>query len=377
MDASTEIELIDELRDLDARGEKFLDNSVETSSIDRYMSAERFAEEEAALFLRLPRLVATSAELAKPGDFLRVELSGRSVIVTRDREHVVRAFANVCRHRGARLVAEDSGCKQRFSCPYHAWTYANSGELVAVPHEEAGFPDLDRSTRGLIQYPCVEHAGSIWVSLDRSRPLDIGAWLGGLGSEFEALGFAKLRPFATETLTLDVNWKVLVEGGIEAYHFKVAHRATIASLFLDNLSSYQRFAPHLRSVLPRTTLTEEDADKVKRESLREHANLIYSILPTVQFLVQADHIVRIRLEPLAADKTEIHLSTLVDPDHPAPEHYWARHHEFTLKTLREDFDLGEGIQAGLGQGGDALLFGRYEGALAYFNDQVEALIART
>lgn len=255
-----------------------------------------------------------------------------------------------------------------------------------MPHEDAGFPGLDKAARGLHRYGCVERHGFVWVCLEGNlsghregnhasdQAPDIDTWLGELAPEFAALECGGHRPFATEVRDLAVNWKILVEGGIEAYHFKVAHRATIAPLFLDNLSSYQQFGPHLRSVLPRTTMTELDADARDGWSLRAHANLIYTLMGNAQFLVQEDHVVRTVFEPLAADRTRLHLSTLVPVDHPAPEHYWQRHHDFTLRTLDEDFALGEGIQAGLGQADDTLLFGRYEGALDAFNRAVERLV---
>ena len=375
MERATELALIDELRDLDAAGEKFLDETVAASPVDRYTSAERFALERERLFARVPAIVATSAELDGPGAFLRVELAGRALLLTRDREGAVHAFANACRHRGARLVDDASGCRHRFSCPYHAWTYSNAGDLLAVPHEAAGFPGLDKATRGLRRYGCTERDGLIWVSLAGPDAPDVEHWLAGLAPDLAQYDLGSLAPFAVEDLDLAVNWKILVEGGIEAYHFKVAHRKTIAPLFLDNLSSYQSFGPHLRSVLPRTTLTELAPEARDGWDLRAHANLVYTVLGTTQFLVQEDHVVRIQLEPLAADRTRARLATLVPVDHPAPEHYWQRHHDFTLTTLREDFALGEGIQAGLAQAEEPLLFGRYEGALDAFNRAVDDCIA--
>lgn len=120
MRRSTELALIDELRDLDRRGEKFLDEAIATSPVERYRSPAVFEQEQQRLFARYPMIVATSAELDGPGAFLRRQLAGRSVLITRDRDGSVHAFANVCRHRGARLVDDEAGCRHRFSCPYHA-----------------------------------------------------------------------------------------------------------------------------------------------------------------------------------------------------------------------------------------------------------------
>ena len=99
----------------------------------------------------------------------------------------------------------------------------------------------------------------------------------------------------SKTASGAVNWKILVEGGIEAYHFKVAHAKTIGPHFMDNLSSYRSFGPNLRSVLPRSTLTHLVEQPRQTWNLREHANLIYYFFPTSQLLVQQDHLVWIDL----------------------------------------------------------------------------------
>lgn len=371
MNRDIELTLIDELRTLAADGAKFLDESVTTSPVGRYESPERFAQERERLFARVPFIAAASADLAEPGAFMRTEFAGRPLLLTRDKDGAVHAFANVCRHRGARLVDEASGCRHRFSCPYHAWTYSNAGELLAVPHEAAGFPDLDKTTRGLKRYGATEAHGLIWVTLESGAAPDVDGWLAGLTEDFAGLDLGRHRVFASEELDLDVNWKILVEGGIEAYHFRVAHRKTIAPLFLDNLSSYRSFGPHLRSILPRSTLPELAPEARSDWAIRANANIVYSLMPTSQFLVQEDHVVWISQRPVAADRTVIRLAMLVPEDSEAPDSYWQSNHEFTMRTLREDFDLGESIQAGLGYGDEEFLFGRFEGALDSFNCAVE------
>jgi len=112
--------------------------------------------------------------------------------------------------------------------------------------------------------------------------------------------------------------------------------------------------------------------------IREHTNVLYTLMPTNQLLVQSDHIVWIRMDPRAMDQTRLWITTLIPKEQMVPEResYWRANHDFTIRTLNEDFELGEGIQRALASGANTeLRFGRFEGALARFNQQVEALLA--
>ena len=201
------------------------------------------------------------------------------------------------------------------------------------------------------------------------------AWLEGLGPDFETFTRGGLCLVHRDEFTCEANWKLLVEGGLEAYHFRVAHRNTIAPYFLDNLSTYRRFGPHLRSVLAKRSITELAEQPRETWQLREHAQLLCSLFPGNQFLVQSDHVVWVQLEPISATTTRIRLITLAPADRvdsDADREHWAKNHAITLKTLKEDFDIGESIQAGLASGANThLTFGRFEGALAVFNAEVE------
>jgi len=378
MEQATQIELIHELLELHGKRSPFLDEHWDKPELDRYLSPDFFARECERIFHAQPQIVAHASELSGPAAFLTLELAGRPLLLTRDEAGVARAFYNVCRHRGAQLVPEGSGCKQRFSCPYHAWTWSNAGTLIGVPHEKTGFPELDREEYGLHSLPCEEFGGWIWVSLAEQGGIDVQAHLQDLAPDILAMNAGSHVVFDTTTRDIDANWKLLVEGGIESYHFRVAHKDTIAGLFLDNLSSYRCFGRHIRSVLPRSSLQELRDKPEDTWNLVQHANVLYSLFPGSQFLVQEDHFVWIQSMPVTPDRTRLRLSTMVPQEADTPERqgYWRRNHLLTNTTLDEDFDLGEGIQRGLASGANAHLnFGRFEGALVRFNRFVDEAIA--
>ncbi len=372
MKRETELELIDELLTIKANNTHFLDDHVTRNPIDHYLNEERFLLERERIFRPMPTIAAHSSELPSAGAFLRREVAGLPVLLTREASGAVNAFLNVCRHRGTRLVDEEAGCKNRFSCPYHAWTYANSGELIAAPHFETGFTGLDKYDFSLKRLDCQERFGLIWVTAETDAPADIDAFVGELGAELDALCIDEMFVAHQNTSVYDANWKILVEGGIEAYHFKVAHRHTIGPHFEDNLSSYRRFDPHMRSILMRSsmaTLSDEPRDSWR---LRDHAQVLYTLFPSTSLLVQQDHIAWIQSEPISAGQTRIRLSTIAPTSEAAKTDHWKRNHEITCVTLGEDFAICESVQSGIGAGANSdMVFGRFEGALDAFNDVVE------
>ena len=110
------------------------------------------------IFRRLPLLLAATAELPNPATTRPWKRSACRCSFTRTRSGEVRAFVNMCSHRGARLREEGCGNAQRFTCPYHAWTYSPEGDLVAVYSAEQ-FGEIDKSQHGLTPLPCLEKAG--------------------------------------------------------------------------------------------------------------------------------------------------------------------------------------------------------------------------
>ncbi len=103
-----------------------------------------------------------SATFPNAGDWHSLDYIGESVIVVRGADQVLRAFTNVCRHRGSRLVDGSSGCAKKLVCPYHAWTYDLDGRLTGVP-DSASYPTLDKDKAGLVPVDMEIWRGFIFV----------------------------------------------------------------------------------------------------------------------------------------------------------------------------------------------------------------------
>ena len=144
-----------------------------------YTCTNHFDQEKALLFRKYPLLSGLSCQIPSPGDFITEEYAGMPILLTRGNDGQVRAFMNVCRHRGAQVEMAESGCgRQRFTCPYHAWSYNLDGKLVGLP-DAATFGEIDRGAFNLVPVPVQERHGMIFVLHDtRGAPFDVDALLG-------------------------------------------------------------------------------------------------------------------------------------------------------------------------------------------------------
>jgi phenylpropionate dioxygenase-like ring-hydroxylating dioxygenase large terminal subunit len=224
-----------------------------------YANEERH-QAEVALFKQIPLVVGVSAELREPGSFKTLEMVGLPLLITRDKAGVLHTFLNACTHRGAPLTDKPCGKAARFTCPYHAWTFANDGRLLTV-HTQDQFGQFDKSTRNLVELPCTERAGLIFAILTPGVELDVDAFYEGILSEIERYGYADWHYLGSMEAKA-ANWKFGVEGFLETYHVPVLHRTTlnqIASAGRPPAQAFDSFGPHLRYL----TATGEPIDDLR------------------------------------------------------------------------------------------------------------------
>lgn len=190
-----------------------------------------FAEEQERIFGKVWQFVCHESEVANPGDFRCVKVAGKSVLLARGDDGVIRGFHNICRHRAAEVVREDSGHTRIFTCFYHHWTYGLKGELRGVA-KPAGYEavKLDKSELGLVPVRCELLAGLVFVNLDD----DAGPLREFIGDDiaegFERqLGTAPLEVFHFHKAVLNTNWKLWQDNNSERYHamLHVANRKTM------------------------------------------------------------------------------------------------------------------------------------------------------
>lgn len=333
-----------------------------------YTDPARF-ERERRLFTEGSMAVGHASMLPSPGDFFAHDAL-RPLLVVRQPDGSLRGLLNVCRHRGTRVEPEARGHRARFHCPYHGWAYRLDGTLAGVPHRQ-GFPQVDETTHSLRSVPIVEAAGLLWAGGDPR--------LGAMQDDLCGFGLHHGVTYAERVREYALNWKLVFDIFLEAYHVRVAHARTIAPMFLDNVYLVDPHPPHLRNVFPKHTVTTLAGRPQAEWRLREHANVLYVLFPNTLVLVQPDHSAVLHILPLAVDRTRLH-SYAVIPEPPASDKargHWDANMDILHSAVDEDFALGEGIHAGLSSGAnEALTFGAFEHALTRFHAEVDAAIAR-
>jgi Rieske 2Fe-2S family protein len=192
-----------------------------------FVSPEIFAEELQKIFATNWVLVGHQSQLAKPGDYFLAEVACESLIVAKDQRSTIRAFYNVCRHRGARLCEEQDGHAAAIQCPYHAWTYALDGRLIGAPHmdETPGFNKAD--------YPLQQARLGLWegfiflnlsdASTQRGGYQSLEEWFAPLGEKFSRWNLSALRSAKRIEYDVRANWKLMFQNYSECYHCLGVH----------------------------------------------------------------------------------------------------------------------------------------------------------
>lgn len=333
-------------------------------------------EREHAMFRRLPLLIAHSRELSENGDYIVRELAGRSWLLVRGKDGKARAFYNYCQHRGTKLEQSSQGCKKRFSCPYHAWTYDTEGQLLGVPRADL-FPGLDKKSKSLKQADLQEAFGFLWLTQEVDKAQAIDEYLGGLGAEFEALNLGKHHVYFDKTRTLDANWKLPIYAFLESYHISTLHRDSIAEFFVENVAHSERHGPHIRSFVPRKKVLELQDQELADCHIADYITPTNIVFPNVCMIAHPTSYTIISLFPGETPGTASWRHMLLVPEQPKTEAQRA-HFDKTVKVLdgmtyeKEDFWVSEQLQQGINAGAiDELVLAKNEHMIKVFSDTVD------
>jgi len=322
-----------------------------------YTSAEIYAEEMDRIYTRHWLCVGRAAELANPGDFVVRSVARESVIVVRGQDGAVRAFYNVCRHRGTRLCEEERGrFSETIQCPYHAWTYTLDGSLIGAPHmnEVAGFDKRD--------YPLHAVALETWegfLFLNLAPPAGrepLERAFAPLTERFRRFNLARLRSARRIDYDVQANWKLLFQNYSECLHCPVIHPGLAKltpytsganDLFEGPLlGGYMVITKHGGSLtmsgracaLPVGDLPAEDLSRV----------YFYSIFPNMLLSLHPDYVMFHTLWPDGPQRTAITCEWLFNPasfgqpgfDPDDAVRFWD-------ETNRQDWHICERSQAGI------------------------------
>jgi phenylpropionate dioxygenase-like ring-hydroxylating dioxygenase large terminal subunit len=344
----------------------YMTEKVMEISSASYTDPDQWGAEMELIFKRVPLMLALTCEMPNPGDYKAMDAVGMPILISRDREGVVRAFLNVCSHRAAPVASEGHGNCARFTCKYHGWTYGTDGKLIGIA-DRAKFGDIDKGARGLRPLPCVEKNGMIFVCLTPDTPLDVDTYYGKVGMKDWA--------FLGSRVIEGANWKIAFDGYLEGYHFAMLHPETIFPRTPSNVMHYEGFGPNIRIGFPQRSIAK--LREIPREQWENQENngfdFVRIFFPNVSAFLAPEiaQIAQLFPGPTPDKNRTVLLYARRDP--PKDEEDKANLEEMInfLRdvTYSEDYVIGLEIQKGLESGAhENLVFGRNERGNQYFHE---------
>lgn len=326
-----------------------------------YTSADVFAAEQDRIFESSWVCAARARDLAQPGQFKKVQIGRESVLVVRARDGSLRAFLNVCRHRGAQLCTESEGqVKRTLRCPYHAWTYALDGKLVAAPNlaalTDSSGGAIDRYEYGLVPVALTEWLGYAWVCLADVPPSfedtvigEVAFRLGDAGA-IDRYGADGLQLGRRIVYDVAANWKLIVENFMECYHCSAIHPELVDVLpeFARGMAAQSAIGHGAEFGADVIGFTVDGSDGFGRlpglSPDQDRRYFAITVRPSVFINLVPDHIIVHRMYPLTVDRTVVECDWLYAPDVVADGHDVTRSVELFHRVNQQDFAACERTQ---------------------------------
>ncbi len=315
-----------------------------------YTDAALLDEEQAAIFDRDWVFIARAGAVPDAGDYLTAKVGRRPVFIVRQKDGSIRAFANFCLHRYARLL-DGCGSAKRIVCPYHSWTYDMSGALIGVSERE-GFADVDKADLGLQELSCEVWLGFVFVS--RNRDLEpVASRLGALADHLVHYDLSACEDrYAFHEEVWAGNWKLVFENFVECYHVTHAHKRSIGptnptSLAEQGPQNHDHFSVHYNPYGPddMPEIHNQDLDENERSYLH-----VIGVYPNLLVAVDPNFVWWMMLEPEAIDRTNSHwglsFSPLAMRGMKDPDGYAEAVRETIAIATEEDKDIVARVQDG-------------------------------
>jgi phenylpropionate dioxygenase-like ring-hydroxylating dioxygenase large terminal subunit len=374
MDRETQVALARRILDLKRRGARQLADAPYHNPVTDYTSRAQFALEMERFFRHGPIVAGLSGDAA-PGEFFTLDVAGVAILVVRDADGTLCAFLNVCRHRGAQVASGRGHAGRGFTCPYHGWRYDLRGSLLAWSSDE-GFSGLQSDAMGLALLPVAEACGLIFVRPQPGDPIGAAGMLSGIDRELGPFDLGSYHRVETRACTRAMNWKLVVDTFLEAYHVPYLHRTSLAGLFHGDLAVFDAFGPHGRLLAVRRSITALDGLPESNWRVVPHATILYCLFPNTVLISQQDHVELWQVFPAQqSPDAATMLITLYAPE-PVTTDSAARHWKANMDLLvgvtnDEDFVAGEQIQRGFYTGAqEAVVYGRNEPALIHYHRMI-------
>jgi phenylpropionate dioxygenase-like ring-hydroxylating dioxygenase large terminal subunit len=348
--------------------------------VAKYTSLERLQREEEKLIRGHPIVLGMSCDWPEVGAYRTDDFAGVPILTIRGKDGELRAFLNVCRHRGAK-VASGCGVSRAFQCPYHSWSYGQDGRLIGIPNEATAFPGVRDERSGLIRLPLAEKYGMVWAiptpSSNGSYDLKIDDYLGGLGKDLAFWGLENYHFYTRHVHYEEMNWKILLDTFFEAYHFGHLHAETLKTVLLPNIADFKAFGDNFRLTYARTKLPKLHDTPEAEWDLMWNTLIVYNMFANTIFSPQGDHIEVYRMFPVEGRPDRALMETSLYIPQPAKteeeRRHWDANLALAIKVITtEDFPAGRTMQEGFSSKAQShLVFGRNEPALIHYHQTID------
>jgi phenylpropionate dioxygenase-like ring-hydroxylating dioxygenase large terminal subunit len=369
------------LLDLVARNTTSLTDSVLEIDVNEYIDPALFQREKIELFRNYPQFVGPSCMIPEPGDYFAFDDTGIPILIVRNESGQLKAFVNICSHRGAPLNECDHGKAKKgrmFSCPYHGWSYDLEGQLIAVPFGKDGFTGIDRDALGLRPLQVEEKDGMIFVMPNPELSFDIDEVLGGIGTRLSDFGFADHHYLGAKQVYTDFSWKLNMDTFHEYYHFEFLHPDSIAQMAYSNICTYHQFGRNHSMGSPVLHINELNDLPEDEWNPRAYSSYVNYIFPNTVIFVVEDHFQTWRVYPITPNRSVVYHSMFV-PNAPKDEaerqERDAYHQMINDVAVTEDYGLVDKINRGLNCGIDRkVLVGRNEPGVQNMHRQLHDVL---
>lgn len=324
--------------------------TAETMPSRWYTDPAFLDHEKAKIFRKTWQPVGRADMVARVGDYFACEVVGEPLVVTHGVDGELRAFYNVCRHRGA-TIAQGKGNRKSLQCMYHGWTYNLEGKLIGAPEME-GTANFKHEDFCMPTVKVEQWGPFIFVNLDPDAPAMKDTSYGKIMAETKRKGWNldAMSHFERRDYEIDCNWKVYVDNYLEGYHLPIAHPALFRELDYDQyrVDTFEQYSSQYAPIRPASADSPKDRDRRYVRDEGEAEALYYWIFPNVMLNIYLDNMSINIILPLGHDRTLTIFEWYFEQ--PGTGEGWESMQQiiqFSDQIQQEDIEVCEIVQKGL------------------------------
>lgn len=323
------------------------DKTMPILPVEAYTSQDWYDREQERIFSRTWAFAGLVGDVREPGQYISVQAGLNNIFIVMGQDGQLRAFHNICRHRGTQLLRAVGNTKKVITCPYHDWTYDLEGCLLSVPDRRNQFPALDMASLGLKKASVASWRGMLWVHPDENAD-SVEDWFGGVEPYLGPHSVEQLVEYKSgrAEYTVAANWKIVVENYIDGYHLAHLHSGTL-SIYDHRRIESGFVGPHFFFWEP---LSPEYAANVEKNAssplvipAEQAGAWVPMLFPGIGLAENEDSWSVFHLTPLAPDSTRVVVRTkMADASLLAFASQSVRSYSFWSGRVRGKYDSDDG-----------------------------------